>query len=163
FRRDSAPPDAWKTVTVPSAMQSHEGTDWHGVGWYRKSLDPLTVPAGRRLLLHFQAAATQAQVFWNGKKLGDHLGGWTPYRFDVTEAVRKAKPGTKHEILVRLDEKIGHNTQGFLPVIQPHFGGLWQSVSLIEVPDVYINDLTVRPISDAKAGSLMVVFELAGR
>jgi hypothetical protein len=25
---------------------------------------------------------------------------------------------------VRLDEKVGHNTQGFLPVVEPHFGGL---------------------------------------
>src|SRR5262245_9223378 len=71
FRRDSAPPYAWKDITVPSAMQSHEGTNWHGIGWYRKTLDPLTVPEGRRLLLHFQAAATHAQVWLDGEKLGE--------------------------------------------------------------------------------------------
>ncbi|MCR9246820.1 MAG: hypothetical protein NXI31_17445, partial [bacterium] len=33
-------------------------------------------------------------------------------------------------IEVVVDERVGHNTQGFLPVIQPHFGGIWQSVTL---------------------------------
>src|SRR5204863_7064425 len=50
------------------------------------------------------------------------------------------KPGP-FEIMVRLDERVGHNTQGFLPIVQPHFGGLWQSVRLITVPENAVDDL----------------------
>ena len=38
-------------------------------------------------------AATEAEVWWDGELLGSHLGGWTPFRFDVTELVRRAPPG----------------------------------------------------------------------
>jgi hypothetical protein len=161
FRRDGA--DAWKGVPVPSTFQSHEGSDWHGVGWYRKTLDSITIPAGHRLLLHFDAAATRAEVWWNDTKLGEHLGGWTPFRFDVTEAVRQAGPQAKHTIRVKVDEKVGHNTDGFLPAIQPHYGGLWQGVRLITVPDVYIDDLRLHAWANPDTGRLDVVFDLAGR
>lgn len=132
----------WKTVTVPQAWQHHEGMEFHGVGVYRKTLDPFELKEGRRLLVHFDAVATHATVYWNGEKLGEHLGPWTPFRFDVTELVRK-KPKEKHTLTVRVDEKVGHNTQGFLPIVQPHFGGIWQEVKLIEVGEPYFDDADV--------------------
>ena len=141
FQREGEPSGPESAVQVPSAFQDHEGTNFHGIGIYRKTVAPFAVPPGRRVLLHFQAAATQAEVWWNGERLGTHLGGWTPFRFDITELLKKASPGQSHEIRVRLDEKPGHNTQGFLPVIAPHFGGLWQDVSLLTVPEVYIDDI----------------------
>lgn len=141
FHRDGSPADVWKSVPVPSAMQSHEGMDWHGIGWYRKRLGTLNLPAGKRLLIHVTAAATFAEVYWNGVKVGDHLGGWTPFRFDVTEHIRNSAANAEHELMVKVDERVGHNTQGFLPIVQPHFGGLWQSVKLITVPDKNVDDL----------------------
>ncbi len=156
FRRDDQ--KEWKAVPVPSTFQSHEGIAWHGVGWYERTIDPVKLPEGRRLLVHFTAAATHATVFWNDQKLGEHLGGWTPFRFDVTEHVLK-HPGQPATLRVRLDEKVGHNTQGFLPIIQPHYGGLWQGVQLIEVPAVYVDDLRVKvvgiPRSAAKGGDAL--------
>jgi hypothetical protein len=136
FQTNGAPASLWKPVSVPSNWETHEGTNFDGVGWYRRQLDHLQVPDGCRVLLHFQAAATEATVFWNGVRVGSHLGGWTPFRVDVTDLVART-----NEIRVRLDEKVGHNTQGFLPIVQPHFGGLWQSVRLEIVPPVYFNDL----------------------
>ena len=148
FQRDGAKADDWKTVPVPSSFEQHEGIAFDGVGWYRKSIPPFALPAGKRVLLHFQAAATEAEVWWNGEKLGTHLGGWTPFRFDITEQVRKAPAGQPHELRVRLDEKVGHNTQGFLPIIAPHFGGLWQDVQLLVVPETYCDDLRLLAVGD---------------
>ena len=162
FRRDQEPADTWKTVQVPSTFQAHEGAEFHGVGWYRKVVDPFAAPAGSRVLLHFQAAATEAEVWWDGELLGGHLGGWTPFRFDVTELVRRAPPGRPHELRVRLDEKVGHNTQGFLPVIEPHFGGLWQDVRLLIVPETYVNDLELMSIGEPDTGELRLELPIAG-
>lgn len=162
FQREGAPADEWKTVQVPSSFQSHEGTNFHGVGIYRKMVEPFELPRGKRALLEFRAAATEAQVWWNGQKLGTHLGGWTPFRFDVTDLVRKAPANKPHEIRVRLDEKVGHNTQGFLPIIAPHFGGLWQDVRLLVVPETYIEDLELMSVGDPATDRLRVEFPLAG-
>ena len=149
FRRDGSPDNSWKPITVPSAMQSHEGTDWHGIGWYRQRIGTLSLPDGKRVLVHVAAAATFAEVYWNGTKVGEHLGGWTPFRIDVTELVRKTNVDAEHELTIKVDERVGHNTQGFLPIVQPHFGGLWQSVKLITLPATYIDDLRATVATDA--------------
>jgi hypothetical protein len=162
FQREGAKADDWKTVRVPSSFDQHEGIAFHGVGWYRKSVPAFTLPAGKRALVHFQAAATEAEVWWNGEKLGTHLGGWTPFRFDITELVRKAPAGQPHELRVRLDEKVGHNTQGFLPIIAPHFGGLWQDVQLLVLPETYCDDLRLLAVGDLGKSALQLEIPLAG-
>ena len=162
FQRDGAKADGWKTVRVPSSFQQHEGTAFHGVGWYRKSIPAFTLPAGKRVLLHFEAAATEAEVWWNGERLGTHVGGWTPFRFDVTELVRKAPAGQPHELRVRLDEQVGHNSQGFLPIIAPHFGGLWQDVELLVLAETYCDDLQLLAVGDLVKSGLQFEIPLAG-
>jgi beta-galactosidase len=77
FQPDGAPADQLKTVRVPSSFQSHEGIEGHGIRWYRKELAPLPLPSGKSVLLQFQAAATEAEVWCDGQQLGTHLGGWT--------------------------------------------------------------------------------------
>lgn len=163
FQRDGAAAADWKTVQVPSSFESHEGVEFNGVGWYQRQVPAFEVPPGKRALLHFTAAATEAQVWWNGQKLGSHLGGWTPFRFDVTELVRQAPAGQAHEVRVRLDEKVGHNSQGFLPIIAPHFGGLWQGVELLIVPDTYADDLQLLAVGDVAQGGLRIEFPLSGK
>jgi hypothetical protein len=160
FRRDGDP--SWKSVRLPATFQSHEGTDFHGIGWYRKTLAPFRLPKGQRALLHLQAAATLTEAWWNGEKVGSHLGGWTPFRFDVTEQVRKHPASKEHEILLRVDEKAGHNTQGFLPIIEPHFGGIWQEVRLLIVPDSFIDDLRLQALGNPDTGRVELDFPLAG-
>lgn len=159
FRRDDQ--KDWKSVTLPTHWETHEGLKFDGIGWYEKTLEPITLAKGRRLLLHFDAVATHATVYWNDVKLGEHLGAWTPFRFDVTEQIQK-NPTAKQTIRVRVDEKVGHNTQGFLPIIQPHFGGIWQGIKLIEVPTMYINDLETTVNVDPKKQAVQIAIHLRG-
>jgi hypothetical protein len=162
FQRGLLPTNVWKTVSVPSTFQEHEGNDFHGVGWYRREIAPFELPAGKRVLLHFEAAATATEVWWNGERLGSHLGGWTPFRFDITDLVRRAASGQPHEVRVRLDEKVGHNTQGFLTIIEPHFGGLWQEVKLLVVPETYVDDLCLHAYGNPLSRRLELQLPLGG-
>jgi hypothetical protein len=62
---------------------------WYvGYGWYRKHL---TVQAdwiaSKRIVLEFEAAFQDAQVYVNGQLMGEHLGGFTGFYFDITSAV----------------------------------------------------------------------------
>src|SRR5713226_8725592 len=57
--------------------------------WYRRTL---TVPkkwAGQRTLLHFGAVDWEATVWVNGKHLGGHRGGYDPFTFDITDALKE--------------------------------------------------------------------------
>lgn len=141
--------EAWKPVSVPGTFEEQIAIEFDGTAVYRKQVQPVDIESGRRLLLHFDAVATRATVWFNGMQVGQHLGGWTPFRLDVTEAAR-SRPEGPWVIQVLVDELVGHNTQGFLPVIAPHFGGIWQSVELIDVSENWIDErkLDVRLMPD---------------
>jgi hypothetical protein len=121
--------DSWETVL---------GVDFDGSAVYRTQL-PELVRNDARVLLHFTAVATHAVVRINGKEVGEHIGGWTPFRVDITDHYH---PNANVEVEVR--ELPGHNTQGFLPVFIPHFGGIWGDVEVVLMPhSAHIDDLSL--------------------
>ncbi len=61
-----------------------------GYGWYRKHFDLPRAWSGRRINLEFDGAFQVAELFVDGKRVGEHKGGYTGFTFDITEAV---KPG----------------------------------------------------------------------
>ena len=160
FRRAGAA--AWKTVSVPSPFEAHEGPGFDGAGEYAREVRLPRTPPGRRLLLQFDAAATETTVFWDGREAGRHLGGWTPFRIDLTALGAEAIAPGPHQLRVLVDEKVGHNTQGFLPVIAPHFGGLWQSVRLLSAPDPCLDDLKLLVWGDPETGIARIFAPLLG-
>ncbi|MFO0940896.1 MAG: glycoside hydrolase family 2 TIM barrel-domain containing protein [Pirellulales bacterium] len=128
----------FKKVPVPSTIENTIDVAFDGVSIYRTRLPSLKVGQGQRVILNFAAVATRAKVFVNQKLLAEHLGGWTPFAVDVTEAVQEAGDSSKVEVHVEVDELVGHNTQGFLPVVTNHFSGIWQPVSVEVVKSTYI-------------------------
>ncbi|MBI5850090.1 MAG: hypothetical protein HZB39_03495 [Planctomycetes bacterium] len=116
------PTEGWRKVRVPHTFEDELGPRFDGVAWYRRTVQA-PGPGRHRLLAH--AAATAATVFLDGVELGRHLGAWTPFRVELP-----LSDDAEHRLEIRVDERVGHNTQGFLPVIQPHFGGLWRPVEL---------------------------------
>jgi len=132
-----------RVATVPSAWESFVATDFDGVAEYRRVFtadesaevdrwlgDAVGID-DRLLRIVFDGVATEATVSCNGVKVGEHLGGWTPWAAELNDAWVTGGP---NEIVVRVDEKVGHHTQGFLPVFAPHFGGIWQPVRMEVVP-----------------------------
>lgn len=125
---------AWRarTAHVPAAFEHELGADFDGVVEYVREVDVERPRDAARLRLRFGAVMTHARVFFNGRELGEHLGGWTPFAFDLPgDAFRDEGP---QQLRVLVDERVGHATQGFLPDISPHFGGIWQDVVLEVVP-----------------------------
>ena len=56
--------------------------------WYRRTFMAPKVEPGHRLLLHFGAVDWHAIVWVNGKKQGEHKGGYDPFTFDITDALQ---------------------------------------------------------------------------
>src|SRR5688500_14041618 len=148
------------SIEVPAAFETAAGADFDGVGWYRRDVHLPPGSEGRTILLRFDGAATDAKVWWNGQEVGGHVGAWTPFVVDVTKAARTTGP---NELVVRVDEKPGHLTQGFLPVIQPHFGGLWQGVSLSTHAGPSIDKLMAHAHGDLEKKRLRVTVPLRAR
>src|SRR5207249_6464670 len=72
------------------------------IGWYSRTI---TVPAawhggGHRVFLVFGAADWRTTAWLDGRKLGDHQGGYTPFSFELTQATT----GASQRLVVRVDE-----------------------------------------------------------
>jgi Glycosyl hydrolases family 2, sugar binding domain/Glycosyl hydrolases family 2 len=71
--------------------------DYAGAGWYRVTVTLSQPRPSTRQLIHFGAVDYLAEVWVNGKKAGNHEGGYTPFTFDLTGKVH----GGNNEILVK--------------------------------------------------------------
>ncbi|MEM0964970.1 MAG: glycoside hydrolase family 2 TIM barrel-domain containing protein [Verrucomicrobiota bacterium] len=82
----------WRSVHIPhdwsvesSFDEGLEGATAYlpgGIGWYRKKFRPLGT---ERTYLHFDGIYNHSTVYLNGKKLGDHPYGYSPFYFDITD------------------------------------------------------------------------------
>lgn len=119
-------------IEIGREWEATLGERFDGRAIYRAKFQPkLPLERYSRWYLEIDGAATSAIVKLEGVELGRHLGGWTPFQFDVTSWVLKQSGEKPLEIEIELDELVGHNTQGFLPIVVPHFGGIWKSVRLV--------------------------------
>ena len=149
-------------ILVPFAVES----SLSGVGrslsseqalWYRREFKVPAKWKGKRVLLHFGAVDWQADVWVNGMKVGRHTGGYTPFSFDITGALKSGA----NTLEVRVLDATDH---GFQPrgkqVAEPEgiwytpVSGIWQTVWLEPVPETYISHL--RTLPDIDANTLMV-------
>jgi beta-galactosidase/beta-glucuronidase len=132
--------------------------------WYRLSFEvPGNWPKGK-LLLHFGAVDFQAEVWVNGTKLGDHAGGYDPFSFDISNAVKSSGP---QELIVAVTDPTDRGTQPRgKQVLKPGgimytaVTGIWQTVWIEPVPSAYIRGLTITP--DIDNNKLTVVVDAQG-
>ena len=113
---------------------------YEGTVWYYKKFDYPAPSAGARQFICFGAANYEAEVYLNGKKLGKHVGGFTPFNFEVTG---KLNP-TDNFVIVKVD-----NTRGLekVPTINTdwwNYGGLTRDVNLVEVAGTFIQDYYIQ-------------------
>jgi len=149
---------AWETVSVPhtwnrvgyylDSSASHVNradnvNKTQGVGWYQLTFRAPSLRAGQRAWLQFDAASRTAEVWLNGVHIGNHLGGFSRFRFDATQALR---PGQENLLVVRVDNSqpslASPQTANF-PLTGDFFvqGGLYRPVSLIVTDAVHVDML----------------------
>jgi hypothetical protein len=160
-----APTKGAKATRVPWVIQD-VFPDYHGVAWYWRDF---TIPAhhmpGGRYLLKFRAVDYLADVWVNGVHLGCHEGGETPFLLDATQAV---KPCQTNRLTVRVLNPTYEPIDGIALKQTPsgakqypvavnavyNIGGIVDSVEMLLVPAVWIEDLHVIP--DWKTGEIRV-------
>ena len=95
--------DSSPTLRVPGDWNSQNEKLFYyeGTLWYKKSFDIQNFDALKRYYVHFGAVNYRTDVYVNGIKLGTHIGGFTPFNFEMTGII-KAKDNF---IVVRVDNK----------------------------------------------------------
>jgi beta-glucuronidase len=124
------------TLEVPGDWntQRPELLYYEGTVWYERRFDAPAAPKGGRAFVQLGAAAQRATVWLNGRRLGSHEGGFTPFAFEVTGQLRPR--GNSLVVMV-------NNTRraSALPAMNTdwwNYGGLTRGVRLVETPGVFI-------------------------
>jgi hypothetical protein len=128
--------------------------------WYRRTFEVPAAWKGRRVLLNFGAVDWEATVYVNGKKVGEHRGGYDAFSFDITDAL---KPADAQELVVGVFDPTdkGNQPRG-KQVLNPGgimytaVTGIWQTVWLEPVPEAHIGRLVLTPDVDGKCLRLKV-------
>jgi beta-glucuronidase len=109
---------------------------YEGSIWYRRKFDFDGNEPGKLRFLRFGAANYRADVYLNGKKLGEHIGGFTPFTFDATKLLKKGS----NSLVVRVDNKRSKDAVPTLNTDWWNYGGLTRDVLLVTAPEKYIAD-----------------------
>ena len=109
---------------------------YEGSVWYRRTFESPLLTNGGHVFLRFGAANYRADVYLNGHKLGTHIGGFTPFTFEITDNLR---PGT-NSLVVRVDNKRSKEGVPTLNTDWWNYGGLTRAVKLVCTPAKFIAD-----------------------
>ena len=129
---DKAPtmqvPGDWNTQD--DRLFFYEGTVWlkRSFEWHRNG--------DHRTLLYFGAVNYEAHVYVNGKQAGHHLGGFTPFNYDVTDLLKEGD----NFVIVKVDNKRRAENVPTLIFDWWNYGGITRDVLLIDVEPVYIEN-----------------------
>jgi beta-galactosidase len=83
----------WETISLPHSYNTHDVLDdepdyYRGDTWYKKVIH---VPASwkeKEVYIFFEGVNQVATVFVNGKQAGEHIGGYTAFRFRINDFIQ---------------------------------------------------------------------------
>lgn len=133
--------DKSPTITIPGDWNSQKDNLFYyeGTVWFKKSFD-YDVKEKNRLFVYFGAVNYKAEVYLNGKKLGVHEGGFTPFNFEVSSII-KAK---NNFLVVKVDNVRRKEGVPTLNTDWFNYGGITRDVVLIEEPKSFIQDYFIQ-------------------
>ena len=149
-------------ILVPFAMESALSGVMQSAAhsYYRRMAILPENWKGQRILLHFGAVDWQTTVWVNGKEVGQHRGGYDPFTFDITDAL---KPSGQQEIIVKVYDPTntkaiatGKQVQKPGGIFYTPVSGIWQTVWLEPVAENYIAKIQLYPDIDKQILSIDV-------
>ena len=155
-----------ESVCLPHTWNAVDGQDggndyFRGTCCYAKALNRSDLPAGEKLYLEINGANSSSDVYFNGKHLAHHDGGYSTFRVELTAYIQD-----ENLLCILVDnaanEEVYPQTADFT-----FYGGLYRNVNLIAVPDAHFDlenhgcpGIHVTPVMDG-ADALVTVRDFA--
>lgn len=146
------------TLKVPADWNSQDDRllFYEGAVWYRRKFT-IAPQAGKRYFLCFGAANYEAHVYLNGKRLGMHKGGFTPFQFEVTDRLAAGE----NTVIVMVDNT---RHQDEIPTVSTdwwNYGGITRDVWIASAPLTFIRDYQLQ-LAKNDPGMISGYVEVAG-
>ena len=112
---------------------------YEGTVWFKKSFSMRNEELNKTLL-YFGAVNYDCRVWVNGKEAGHHIGGFTPFNFDVTELLKEGE----NTVIVKVDNKRHAEDVPTQIFDWWNYGGITRDVKLVKVAPVYLEDYSLQ-------------------
>ena len=155
----------WQAVDLPHTWNQWDAMDANpgyrrDASWYQKTITP-SGPADARYELYFEGANITTYVYVNGRKAGEHVGGYVGFGIDITDYVQLGQPNT---LTVRVDNRYDRN---IIPSQKADFfiyGGITRDVWLRVLPKIHLTQVHVStPTVSATEAATEVKVQLNSR
>ncbi len=130
--------------------------------WYRKKFILDKAFRGKRVILNFGAVDWKCKVYINKNLVTEHTGGYVPFSVDITDSVSNGE----NELIVRVYDPTDANWQDRGKQVRESKGfwytatsGIWQTVWLEPVDDIYVKKIKMTPDIDNCSVKLSTYFE----
>ena len=128
---------SWKSIQLPHTWNNIDGQDggndyFRGVGTYLKHFD--YKKTNQRLYLEFEGVNSVSNVYLNKHHLGEHKGGYSTFRYDITDFVQDSN----NELVVYADNT---HDEAVYPLAADFtfYGGIYRSVHLVETNQIHFD------------------------
>src|SRR6478609_5342315 len=130
----------WETISLPHSYNTHDVLDdepdyYRGDTWYRKSIHVPASWSGKEVYIFFEGVNQVATVYVNGKLVGEHIGGYTAFRFKLNDVIQF---NTSNEITVKVNNAFNENIPP-LTADFTFFGGIYRDVYLEVLNSVHFD------------------------
>ncbi len=129
----------WEIVNVPhtwNAIDGANGFDFYkGACWYRKEFTVDTLEGDNKVFIEFTGSNSITDVYVNGTHIGQHRGGYSIFRFDITSAIEFGK---KNILAVKVDNTVVDDVYPQMADFT-FYGGIYRDVNLIIANPVHFD------------------------
>ncbi len=137
--------DKAPTMQVPGDWNTQDPRlfFYEGTVWFEREFEWHPDLDRSRTILYFGAVNYDAYVYVNGSLAGHHMGGFTPFNFDVTDLMRDGY----NFVVVKVDNKRHAEDVPTQIFDWWNYGGITRDVLLIDVEPVYIENYNLQLVS----------------
>ena len=138
-------PDDLVEYDFDKAPQMDIPSDWNtkddklffyeGTIWFKKSFN-YTINPQKKVILYFGAINYESIIYVNGKLIGKHEGGFTPFNFDITKQIKDGE----NFVIIKVDNKRRIENIPTLIFDWWNFGGITRDVYIVETNNIYIQN-----------------------
>lgn len=130
-------PTDWQALDLPYTWNGKDGQDggndyYRGTCYFVKSVKSEELPEGQVKYLQFDGVNSSCEVFWNGKSLAKHDGGYSTFRVEISEI-------KENNILALAVDNSANDRVYPQNADFTFYGGIYRDVSVIGVPESHFD------------------------
>ena len=143
--------DGWEKVMLPSCwnLQKEKYYYFEGSGVYTRTFHYTPRQEGERVYLYIGAANYECRVFLNGRLMGRHIGGFTPFNIELTDALQ-----TDNRLCLVVNNTRRREGIPSLNFDWFNYGGVTRDILLLRVPPVFVRGFSVALVPDGSYSTL---------